>query len=31
VRDGGGTVTNYVCVFYEVGSPKASAGVTGTP
>ncbi len=31
VRDGGGAVTHYVCVFYEVGSPKASAGATGTP
>lgn len=31
VVDGGGAVTHYVCVFYEVGSPKAAAGASGTP
>ena len=31
VKDESGTVTHYVSVFYEVGSPKASIGAAGNP
>ena len=30
VRDEAGTTTHYVMVFYEVGTPKATAGAAGT-
>jgi PAS domain S-box-containing protein len=31
VKDPAGAVTHYIYVFYDVGSPRASAGSSGTP